>query len=55
MKVKEKNKKIFYPGEKEWIEESKRKKIGIPFDYELINSFQKLDKKFNLNYFKNLI
>ena len=50
-----KNKKILYPGEKEWIEEKKRKKIGIPFDYELINNFQQLDKKFNLNYFKSLI
>lgn len=53
-KQKSNKNKILYPGEKEWKEEKIRKKKGIPFDKELINSFLELDQKFSLNYFTKL-
>ena len=54
-KQKSNKKKIFYPGEKEWIEEKLRIKKGIPFDTELINSFLEIDKKYKLGDFNKLI
>ena len=54
-KQKSRKQEILYPGEKEWKEEKLRTKKGIPFDFELINSFLEIDKKYNLNYFNKLI
>jgi len=54
-KQKSSKNKIFYPGEKEWIEEKIRRKNGIPFDKELINSFLTIDQKYSLNLFKKLL
>lgn len=49
-KPKNKNEKIFYPGEKEKITEKKRKEIGIPFDQELRNDFKKIANKYELKF-----
>jgi len=54
-KQKSRKQEILYPGEKEWKEEKLRTKKGIPFDFELKNSFLEIDKKYNLNYFNKLI
>ncbi len=50
-----KNKKILYPGEKEYEEQKIRKKFGIPFDDKLLESYFLLDKKYEINFLKSLI
>ena len=49
-KPKNKNKKIFYPGEIEKITEKKRKDKGIPFDGELRKDFSEIAKKYKLEF-----